>query len=153
MMANKLITVQLVLTIILASQGIFYLMGAAQAYQKLSLHAFSEQRLVLDNVIAIRLKLLYGIALLLGLAVLIGLRKTPLSSMFIGVSAATLFLLADVIIALVINIPINKAFANLAISDIGRGARLQASWLQAVLFRGILSTLALITLLISWANR
>lgn len=152
-MSNKLITIQLVLTIIVASQGIFYLFGAAEAYQKLPASVFFQQRLALDQVLASRLKILYILVLITGICAMISLRVNPYSTPFIGTLAATLLLTGDIVIALRVSIPLNKEFTQASITDLANAARLQTMWLDTIAIRGWLSTMALISLLIAWAYR
>lgn len=152
MTINIVLTAQLILTTIIASQGIFYLLGAARAYKHLSLHAFNEQRRLLDSVLPSRLKILYVLVLMTGLTGLFLLHDAILSRPFTGVLLSLSLILADIVLAIKINLPINHAIIHLETGDLDRGTKLQQTWLKAISARGILSALSLIAVLWSWAS-
>jgi len=60
-MVDILIVLQLLISIVLASQGIFYILGLAQAVKKISIQAFAEQRNAIDEFIATKLKFLFTV--------------------------------------------------------------------------------------------
>jgi len=142
-------TVQLAATIIIASQGLFYLLAAARAFKTLSINSFAEQRKAIDNVIVKPLQVLYYTALGANAAMLILQGGSVSSFVFAGTLASALLVLADVLIALKCNVPINRQFASYpAGTGIVNWAALQAAWLKYIVIRGVLSSLALAILLL-----
>ena len=150
MIRENLRIVQLVITILIASQGIFYLLGVAPALKKISVPAFAEQRKAIDSVIAIRLRIIYYMSLVVGTAVLIAYKEEVTGVAFICSLIATLLLVADAVLALKFEIPINKLFGKYPDGTQYDWGNLQLSWLRFMVFRGICSSLALCSLLYSW---
>ena len=149
MTTERLRTAQLIVTLIIASQGIFYLLAAAEAFRNISVHSFAEQRKAVDAIIGGRIKVLYYSCLLLGVIIAVSLRSQPASMGFICTLISTLLILADIIIAIKVNVPINKQFAAYPAGSMN-WELLRTKWLNYISIRGILSVLALLSLLISW---
>lgn len=150
---DKLRIAHLILVIIIASQGIFYLLGASEAFRKLSTVAFAEQRRLLDGVIASRFRFIYLLTLATGLLIIFLTRHTPQEKTFICTLAATLLLIADIIVALKGNIPVNNMFSNFSPSSPSAPADwhfLQVRWISCMVIRGIYSTISLLIILFSF---
>ena len=153
MITEKLRITQLIIVLIIAGQGLFYLLGAAEALKGISTNAFAEQRKAIDTVIAGRLTVLYYIGILLGVAILITLRSNPASPVFILTLFATLLIGADAFVAIKFNVPINNAFKNYpGLTNIDWRA-LQLEWLKLIVIRGFISITAFIILLLPWLKR
>lgn len=150
MIRESLRIVQLVITILIASQGIFYLLGITPALKKISVPAFAEQRKAIDSVIAIRLRIIYYMSLVVGIAVLIAYKDEAAGIAFVCSLIATLLLVADAVLALKFEIPINKLFGKYPDGIQYDWRNLQLSWLRFMVIRGICSSLALCSLLYSW---
>jgi hypothetical protein len=150
MIRESLRILQLVITILIASQGIFYLLGTASALKKISVPAFAEQRKAIDSVIAIRLRIIYYMSLLVGVAVLIAYKGDAAGVAFVCSLIATLLLVVDAVLALKFEIPINKILGKYPDGTQHDWRSLQLSWLRFIVLRGICSSLALCCLLYSW---
>lgn len=153
MIRESLRIAQLVIAILIASQGIFYLLGVAPALKMISIPAFAEQRKAIDSVIAIRLRILYYMALVVGVAVLIAYKDEAAGVAFVCSLVATLLLVADAVLALTLEIPINKLFGKYPGGGQYDWRNLQLSWLRFIVIRGICSSLALCSLLYAWLRR
>lgn len=150
MVLDRLRVVQLIIAIIIASQGIFYILAGAEGLRNISVQAFAEQRKAIDIAIAGRIKVLYYSALLLGIINLVILGRASFSSTFMLTLLATLFTLADILMAIKFNVPINNAFASYPEGSIGDWKTLQFDWLKYIVIRGVLAIMAMISLLVSW---
>jgi hypothetical protein len=142
---------QLFVTIVIASQGIFYLLGLAEALSNVSVATFAETRKTIDDAIANRLRILYYAALLSGIIVLIFSRNELSGKVFICTLIATVLIVIDIVMALKGSIPINTAFKQYPNGNTN-WAGLQAHWLKLIYYRGVLSATALILLLHSWGR-
>ncbi|MDQ7947558.1 MAG: hypothetical protein REI78_06475 [Pedobacter sp.] len=148
---NKIRLFQLLIAIVIASQGIFYLLGGASAAKSMSITTFSAFRNAIDQVIASRLRILYYAALVLGLVVLFLLRKEMSGPTFILSLVALLMVMVDIVLALKISLPINKAFHSYPNGhDAATWKNLQFSWIRMIVYRGICAIIALLALLLSW---
>jgi len=147
-MVDILKIVQLLISIVLASQGIFYALGLAQAVKNISIPAFAEQRNAIDEHIAIKLKFLYYGALILGIVVLILLKEGYHSSTFVFLASSTMLTMADIVLAVKFNIPINKAFKSYP-GGVVDWNTLRARWIRFILIRGVLSIGAMLLLLLA----
>ena len=145
-MTDILIVLQLLISIVLASQGIFYILGLAQAVKKISIQAFAEQRNAIDDSIAIKLKFLYYSALVVGIVVLILIRNEYSSLRFLCIALSTFFTLIDILLALRFNIPINNAFRSYPKAHVDWNG-LRATWVKFLIIRGLFSIAAMIMLL------
>jgi len=150
MYTEKIRLLQLLVVIIIASQGIFYFIGCAEAMKHLTVPVFADYRKALDSFIAGRLRILYYIALALGITVLILSRQHMNGLIFICTMVATLCIVIDVLIALKGSIPINNQFNQYPASEVSDWRALQLSWVKLILIRGVFSSTALIALLVSW---
>ncbi|HTE31092.1 MAG TPA: hypothetical protein VK666_12010 [Chryseolinea sp.] len=138
---------QLCVTIVLASQGIFYLLGLGEAVKALSVPAFAELRNAIDNAIAGRLRFLYYTAILLGVIVLALSFEQYHSLSFWCTAIAVLLTLSDILLAVKYNLPINKMFKSYPEDSIP-WQNLQAEWIRFIIIRGVLITLALLSQLL-----
>ena len=136
---------QLLVSIVLASQGIFYLLGLAGAVRDISIPAFAEQRNAIDKHIAGKLKILYYSALSLGVLTMILMKDDYGSWPFLCVALSTAFTAIDMLLAVKYNIPINKAFKSYPGSS-QNWNDLRARWLRFILVRGCFSIGAMLLL-------
>jgi hypothetical protein len=150
MYAEKIRLLQLLVVFIIASQGVFYFIGCAEAMKHLTVPVFADYRKALDSFIAARLRILYYVALILGLVVLLILRKNMSGLVFICTLVATICIVTDVIIALKGSIPINNKFNLYPAGNISNWRSLQLLWVKLIVIRGLFSTTAFIALLVSW---
>jgi len=137
--------------LMVTSQVLFYLIVFSDALKLTSLDNFLEQRKVVEQIIAARYKIIYLTCLVLSLVVVFISFK--LNDRIFSVTAiiALLCLLADLSIALLGNIPINKQISLLAGQiDLSRWEALRADWLMFFRYRGILTTVGMLSLLIGW---
>ena len=153
MITEKLRITQLIIALIIAGQGLFYLLGAAEALKGISTSAFAEHRKAIDAVIAGRLTVLYYIGILLGVAILIALRSNPSSPVFILSLLATLLIGADAFVAIKFNVPINNTFKNYTGAGDVNLRVLQLKWLELIAIRGVISISAFTILLLPWLKR
>lgn len=152
MLTDKLRTIQLIATIIIASQCMFYLLAGAEGLRNVSAETFAEQRKAIDIVIAGRMKILYSIAILSGIVILLLSLRSPIGLTFAYTAIATALLIADMIIALRFNIPINRLFAQFPQGDVTDWRLLQLDWLKYVTIRGVIGATALGVLLAGWRS-
>ena len=150
MYTEKIRLLQLLVVIIIASQGIFYFIGCAEAMKHLTVPVFADYRKALDSVIAGRLRILYYSALILGITVLILSRQHMSGLVFICTLVATICILVDVLLALKESIPINAQFNQYPAGDVSDWRSLQLSWVKLIVIRGVFSSTALVALLVSW---
>jgi hypothetical protein len=150
MMLIEILRIMLLLvTIVLAAQGLFYELGPAAAMKTLSLTTFAEQRVAIDKEISGKLKILYYGALCLGLAVLVLLSMQFNTLTFVCSACATLLTLADVLLARKFNLPINKAFKSYPDGPVP-WRDLQLQWIKFIVIRGSLSIMAMLLQLTPW---
>jgi uncharacterized membrane protein len=142
--------IQLFFTNLLAAQGVFYLLGGREGLRKVSVAGFAEQRKAIDSIITPRFKLIYLISLISGVWLSFLLFNQSSSLNFIFTLVATLLVLVDILLAVKINIPINKAFQSYPENNGYDWETLQRKWLNFISLRGILSFVAMILLVLSW---
>ena len=150
MYTEKIRLLHLLVVIIIASQGIFYFIGCAEAMKHLTVPVFADYRKALDSVIAGRLRILYYAALILGITVLILSRQKMGGLVFICTLVTTICIVVDVLLALKENIPINAQFNQYPAGTVSDWRGLQLSWVKLIVIRGIFSSSALVALLVSW---
>lgn len=150
MITEKLRVVQLIVFIILASQGMFYFLAGAEALRNVSVPTFAEQRKAVDLVIGTRLQILYYAAIIIGFAIMVLSAKSADWRLFIITTIATVLIVTDVVLAVKFNIPINKAFLNYPDEGGVDWRLLQISWLKMIVIRGVFTCTALFVLLFSW---
>jgi hypothetical protein len=148
---DKLRLFQLFVTILIASQGIFYMLALAEAMKTISVPTFAETRKAIDFVITNRLRFLYYSCLLAGIVILFLSKEDMTGKVFICTLIATLLILVDVLMALKGSIPINNAFQHYPNGNVN-WSELQMRWLRLIVIRGVLSAIALGALLFSWSK-
>ena len=153
MITEKLRITQLIIALVIAGQGLFYLLGTAEALKGISINAFAEQRKAIDAVIAGRLTILYCAGVLLGIAILVTLRNNMTSHTFILTLMATILIAADVFAAIKFNIPINNAFKSYPMANNVDWRSLQLQWIKFISIRAVISIAAFILLLLPWLKR
>lgn len=134
--------------LIIVSQGVFYLFAMGKALSEISIPAYAEIRNSTDRVIEWRLKFVYPITLFIGIITTLFLLKTPGSPAFITTAIAIFCLLADLILAIKINMPINAKFHlyETGLKEVD-WENLRRTWLQFLSYRGILQIVGFLSLL------
>lgn len=139
----------ILLYLIVVSQGIFYLFAASKAFSGISIDAYAEIRNSIDKVIEWRLKLVYPATLLIGLLAVISLIKNPGSLLFITTAIAFICVVADLVLAVKFNMPINSQFHAYSPGVEGVDWELlRKTWLQYLEYRAGLQLLGFLALLL-----
>jgi hypothetical protein len=149
-MTIKLIRLlQLFTYLLVTSQAAFYLIVFGEALKLSSIENFLEHRRAVENLVAERYRLIYYGCLVCSMITLAIAAKRPNSPFFISSAVAFIFLLADVTIALKLNIPLNHL-----INTSGKGVSgapwetVRTQWLEYFRYRGVFSCLGMISLLV-----
>jgi hypothetical protein len=130
----------------LASQGGFYILSFYKVLLNLPTESFIEIRKATDNVIATPLKILYPSGLMF---MLIWLFMADKSSGLLGygfLMIAFVLLAADLILAVNVNIPLNKIIQHMTVDSSGEAILVQQKWLKFILIRGFFSVTGYISL-------
>lgn len=131
------------------SQALFYLLVFSDALKLTSITNFLEQRKAIEQMIAGRYMVIYFVCLILSLVVVfISYRIND--RVFLITSLVSLFcLLIDLSIAIAGNIPINKQIHQLTTQmNHSQWEVLRANWLRFFSFRGVFTTIGMLSLLI-----
>jgi hypothetical protein len=108
-MTIKLIRLlQLFTYLLVTSQVVFYLVVFGDALKLSSIWNFLEHRRAVESLVAERYRLIYYACLVCSVITLAIAAKRPDSPFFISSALALIFLLADVVIALKLSIPLNN---------------------------------------------
>lgn len=124
----------------LASQGAFYILCFAKALKSLPVRNFAELRKVVDDAIALPLKILYGCAVAVMITWMVLEVRWPMQLPQALVVAAFLLLIIDMILALKVSVPLNKAIIS------SNTNHLQQEWLKFIVIRGCLSVCGFVLL-------
>jgi uncharacterized membrane protein len=144
--------VQLVLYFLIASQGAFYLVGFYKVLSAMPSRDFILLRKTADPVMAPKLKVLYLLTLVMSIvAILVNFRSWSSVSLVLF-TAATLCLLADILIALTVSEPLNKVITALQEPFKGAAA-IQRKWLEQIYIRAFLSAGGFLMLLFTYVKR
>lgn len=130
----------------LASQGGFYILSFYKVLLNLPTENFIEIRKATDNIIATPLKILYPSGLVFMLAWLLMADK---SSGLLGYGfllIAFILLAADLMLAINVNIPLNKVIQHMTMENREEALLVQEKWLKYILIRGFLSVTGYISL-------
>ena len=92
----------------IASQPLFYLLALADSQKKLAAPSYIELRKLLDKNLRVRLQALYYLTLLSGALLVVFAFRSPSQLLFFMACIAFAALLADAMISLKRNIPINN---------------------------------------------
>lgn len=117
----------------LASQGAFYILCFAKALKSLSVQNFAELRKVVDDAIALPLKILYLCAAGIMITWMVLEVRWPLQLPQALVAGAFLLLATDMVLAFKVSVPLNKAIIQ------SNTIHLQQEWLKFIVIRGCLS--------------
>ena len=129
--------VQLFLYFLLAAQGAFYLLGLHKVMAAMPPSDFVALRKLANPVLEPRLKVLYMLTLLSSVFVLILSARQRDSFGFLLISIATALMLADLVLAMRLSIPLNARVA--AVHTKPDAALFQALWLRQIYVRAILA--------------
>ncbi len=148
MLVNTLRIAFLLLYLVVAAQGIFYLFSASKAFSGISMDAYADIRNATDQVIEGRLKFVYPATLLTGLILVLSLVKAPGSAAFITTVIAFGCVVVDVLLAVKFNMPINARFHQYAPGVQGVDwESLRKTWLQFMEYRGGVQVVGFLALL------
>lgn len=151
MLFSTLRLLYLLVYLLIASQGMFYLLGIHKALSHISIGAFAEQRKAIDLVIATPLKVLYLGGLSIGLLTLLLYWKKYNTLAYATLVVAFALMVVDILLAFTQNLPINQQFHSYSAQDMDTDwAQLRAQWLYFICLRGGLAILGLAFLLWSW---
>ena len=132
---------------ILASQGGFYLLAFGKVLKVLPTESFLQIRKTTEMFIETPLKILYPVTnLFLLIWVVFTEKASGLSFMFL--LSSQMLLLADLILAVKISIPLNKQIAALKSSFTAEALTAKKRWIKFIVIRGYLSVTGFIFLLI-----
>jgi len=135
--------------IALASQGLFYWLGPANALEHISLESFIEQRKAVDLAIGNTLRVLYLLTVLGALTLLVLHLKESKSWLFAILCFSFLCVSIDLWLALTKSMPLN-AFFNQHINgsmDLNGYAEARIQWLYYIRLRGVILFMGLLSLL------
>lgn len=132
----------------LASQGGFYILSFYKVLQNLPTESFIEIRKATDNVIAMPLKILYpsGLAFILIWLIMADKSAGILGYGFLAVSFV--LLATDLMLAVNVNVPLNKLIQQMTVDHGGEAALIQQKWLKFILIRGCLSVTGYFSLIL-----
>ena len=146
MATNILRLTQLAVYLIITSQLVFYMFILSDALKEVSIDNFAALRKSVDLGFGHRFKIIYYAGLALSLATLIMHSKDPRSVMFISSCIGMLCLIADIIIAMTCNIPINLLFNNFSVADTSQNwPALRVEWLKFINTRGIFISVGMLS--------
>jgi len=130
----------------LASQGGFFILSFYKVLLNLPTESFIEIRKATDNVIETPLKILYPSGLIF---MLIWLFMADKSSGILGYGfllISFVLLATDLMLAINVNVPLNKIIRHMTVDDNGQALLVQQKWLKFILIRGFLSVTGYISL-------
>lgn len=144
--------VQLVLYFLIASQGTFYLIGFYKVLSAMPSRDFILLRKAADPVMAPKLKVLYLLTLVMSIVTILLNFRSLSSVSLVLLAAATLCLVADILIALTISEPLNKVITALQ-EPFESAAGIQRKWLEQIYIRAFLSVGGFLMLLFTYVKR
>ncbi len=141
--------IQTLLFCIIAGQAFFYLIGGAAGLKNVSAGAFIEQRKAIDLVIAPWLKIIYPLSIVVSVAVLMLLGQPIGSSSFVLSLVALVLILADMVIAIRGDVPINREIQSWSVAaHPAHWADLRDQWFAYMRWRQLCSITGLLCLLL-----
>jgi hypothetical protein len=138
---------QLVSYLLVTSQLLFYLVILIDALRVVSLQNFLEQRKVINTLFEGRFKAMYYACLVLSLTVVVISIKDVSSPIFITSLIAFICLVADVVLTIKGNGPLNARTNTYVVGQRGNWEELRIDWLRFIKYRGYFSTIGMISLL------
>jgi hypothetical protein len=150
MILKLLLLTQVCLLIVISSQAIFYWLVMTRVQQGQSAAAYLETRKLIDKNISRPLRITYYAALMTSI-ILLKLSFDYLSGLlFFAVLISSIALIADMIIAMKVNIPINKQINSWTKEDIpSNWEQIRARWLITYRYRQAFSIIGLLSLLLA----
>jgi hypothetical protein len=141
---------QLLAYFLVTIQLTYYLYLMGDAMKLVSLDNFYEQRKIVHTLVMKKHQPVYYVCLALSILMIILTIKQPASIVFICSCIAFLCLIADIIIAMKGNGPINNASENYISGAAGNWEAMRLQWLKFINIRGVFSTIGFLSLLTSW---
>ena len=150
MRALKLIEfVYLFSYVIISSQLIYYLLVMSDALKLISIDNFMELRQAIDPIFKKRLSFVYYACLGLNMVLLVMRRGDLFSISYAALIVAFLCLVADLLIAVKGNIPVNNHIANYFRGSIEYNWQaLRKDWLNYITWRGIANFIGILSLIV-----
>lgn len=137
----------LLLYLLIASQGMFYLIGINKALHNISISAFIEQRKSIDAAIGDPLRFLYFSSIGIAILILVFTVRNAGSIIFITVLLSFACILGDMTLAVKKSIPLNVIMNNYPANNYKDMQALRTEWLSYISIRGAIATTGLFILL------
>lgn len=149
-MATKIIfTITLLAYAMIASQAFMYILSLKQVQLNLAGNTYTEIRKLIDSSMRVSFRYVIYAALLANVLLVIITAKTPGSLVFISASIALLALVAEIVLTLKGNLPINDVINTWSADGIpANWASFRDKWFTVFQYRQIASITGLISLII-----
>lgn len=149
-MATKIIfTIALLAYAMIASQAFMYILSLKQVQLNLAGNAYTEIRKLIDSSMRVSFRYVIYAALLANVLLVIITAKTPSSLVFITASIALLALVAEIVLTLKGNLPINDVINTWSADAIpANWATFRYKWFTVFQYRQIASITGLVSLII-----
>lgn len=149
-MATKIIfTITLLAYAMIASQAFMYILSLKQVQLNLAGNAYTEIRKLIDNSMRVSFRYVIYAALLANVLLVIIAAKTPGSLVFISASIALLALVAEIMLTLKGNLPINDVINTWSADGIpANWGTFRDKWFAVFQYRQIASITGLVSLII-----
>lgn len=134
--------------VIISSQLIYYLLVMSDALKLISIDNFMELRKTIDPIFKKRLSFVYYACLSLNIVLLVMRRGDLFSISYAALIVAFLCLVADLLIAIKGNIPVNNHITNYVSGSIEYNWHaLRKDWLNYITWRGIANFIGMLSLI------
>ena len=149
-MTTKIIfTITLLAYAIIASQAFMYILSLKQVQLNLGANAYTEIRKLTDIIMRASFKYVIYAALLANVMLVIATAKTPGSLVFITATIALVALVAEILLTLKGNLPINDVINNWSADNYpANWAAYREKWFTIFQYRQIASITGFVSLLI-----
>ncbi len=139
----------LVCFLILTSQLLFYVVVMGDAMKKTGINNFIELRKIVDPLVHLRHIPFYYACLVLGIILLVLMHRQWNSLVFTTTVFATVMLIADMVIAVKINVPINQHLNAYQFGTIDKSLEtLRLKWIYFIELRGWISMAGMVSLFV-----
>ena len=130
-------------------QLLFYLLVFADALKETPLSNFLIHRQAVDRIIARRYRIIYYTCLIASLLMVIVSLFQSDFTLIVTSSIALLCLIVDLVITLRINVPLNTMIHTYVVGDdLEKWEPVRAKWIRYFRYRGVISTIGIICVLI-----
>ncbi|MGB8190988.1 MAG: hypothetical protein WCF67_03670 [Chitinophagaceae bacterium] len=149
-MATKIIfTITLLAYAMIASQAFMYILSLKQVQLNLGANSYTEIRKLTDASMRASFKYVIYTALLANLLLVIVAAKTPNSLVFISATIALIALIAEIMLTLKGNLPINDVINTWRVDNVpANWSTFREQWLTIFQYRQIASITGFVSLLI-----